>query len=78
MEKEIDGKIEKLWELLEEHSEKLKELVEILKERIQNRDLISVGEIAGEIQMIAVSDVCYTITIEILEDLKKPKTRIAG
>jgi len=68
---EAVNKIEKLWDVLATHNEMMKLLLTEMKTAIDKKDYLKVGEIAGEIQVIAVSDVCYSLMIEMLEDLLK-------
>lgn len=66
----VDDKIEKLWELLELHIKDYERRIKRMRELIKRRDVVSFGNLAGEVVVIGQSDVCYATSIEILDDLK--------
>lgn len=68
---EVNDKIDKLWNILMGHHKELIVKTKQLKTAIGNKDTEEAGAISGAMQMIAQSNVTYTLMIEVLEDLKK-------
>jgi len=66
----LDDKIGKLWELLEAHNKELNIILLRSKVAIKDRDVMALGDLAGQIVVIGQADCCYLIAIEILEEVK--------
>lgn len=78
MRKQVDDKIQKLWDLLSEHRTQMQSVLNELQKQIKNKDPHRVGVLVGLIESLARSDVAYVLMIEMLEELSKPQGGIAG